>query len=244
MEVLPAIDLRGGKVVRLTQGDYGRQTTYADDPRAVAEALLAAGARWIHVVDLDAARSGRLTNTEAVRAVCAAAAGAGAKVQAGGGLRDRRAIETLREAGAARLVIGSAALKDWAWFEGLLDAGDPPAGAIALGLDARGGRLAAEGWTEQLAQTAAELARRVRGRGLGAIVYTDIARDGTLGGVNVEATAEIVAATDAPVIASGGVGSLDDLLRCRQAGCAGAIVGRAYYEGRVDLVAAIAACQG
>lgn len=240
MEILPAIDLRGGKVVRLAQGDYDRQTTYADDPVSVAKAFVAAGARWIHMVDLDAARTGTPTNTASVAAVAAAV---DARIQLGGGARDEAAIDAMLAGGVARVVVGSAALRDWAWFEGLLARADL-AGRLALGLDARGGRVAAQGWTEQLATTAVELARRTRGRPLGAIVYTDISRDGMLGGVNVEATAEIVAATDVPVIASGGVGSLEDVRRCKAIGCAGAIVGRAYYEGAIDLAGAVRAAEG
>ena len=240
MEILPAIDLRGGKVVRLAQGDYDRQTTYADDPVSVAKAFVAAGARWIHMVDLDAARTGTPTNTASVSAVAAAV---DARIQLGGGARDEAAIDAMLAGGVARVVVGSAALRDWAWFEGLLARADL-AGRLALGLDARGGRVAAQGWTEQLATTAVELARRTRGRPLGAIVYTDISRDGMLGGVNVEATAEIVAATDVPVIASGGVGSLEDVRRCKAIGCAGAIVGRAYYEGAIDLAGAVRAAEG
>ncbi len=235
MEILPAIDLRDGRVVRLSQGDYDRQTTYRDDPVEVAREFVAAGARWIHMVDLDAARSGVGANLDSVRAV---ADTVDARIELGGGARDRGSVERMFAAGADRVVVGSAAMKNWPWFEELAASGDL-AGRLALGLDARGGRVAAEGWTEQLDVTALELARRVSGWALGAIVYTDIARDGMLTGVNVEATAEIVAATDVPVIASGGVGSLEDVRRCRQAGCSGAIIGRAYYEGTVDLAEAV-----
>jgi phosphoribosylformimino-5-aminoimidazole carboxamide ribotide isomerase len=238
MEVLPSIDLRGGQVVRLAQGEYDRQTTYGDDPVATADAFAEAGARWIHVVDLDAARSGELTNTDAVAAVCRRLEGR-ARVQCGGGIRDREAIDRLRDAGVSRLVIGSAALKNPAWFDALLNGPDVPAEALVLGLDARDGRLAAQGWTEQLSDTALDWASRVSGSGLGGIVYTDIARDGMLEGVNVDATAKIVAATEVPVIASGGVAGLDDVTACRRIGCWGMIVGRAYYEGRVDIAEAV-----
>ena len=236
MEVLPAIDLRGGKVVRLAQGDYERQTIYADDPCAVALELARAGAKWIHLVDLDGARTGRPANAEAVRAVRQATP---VKMQVGGGMRDEAAIDRMLALGVDRVVVGSAALKDWTWFQGLMGQADL-AGRIALGLDARGGRLAVQGWTEQLELSAVDVARRVSGWPLGAIVHTDIARDGMLEGVNVEATAELVAATDVPVIASGGVGSLRDVQRCREAGCAGVIIGRAWYEGRIDLARAFA----
>jgi len=242
MDILPAIDLRGGKVVRLAQGDYARQTTYHDDPAEVARVFLAAGAAWIHVVDLDAARTGTVANAPAVREIVRAAGGA-ARVELGGGAHDTAAVERMLESGVARVVVGSAAMKDWAWFESLAARADL-AGRLALGLDARGGRLAAQGWTEQLETTAAELAGRTRGWALGAIVYTDIARDGMLAGVNVEATAEIVRATDVGVIASGGVTSLADVRACKSAGCSGAIIGRAWYEGKIDLAEACKAAAG
>ena len=238
MEILPAIDLRGGKVVRLSQGDYDRQTVYADDPAAVVASYVAAGARWIHTVDLDAARTGRRANNRAVEAICRAAGDAGVEVQCGGGVRDRSAIEALRAAGVSRMVIGSAAVKDWAWFEALLADDGLDSSLFALGLDAREGHVAAEGWTEQLSAEAVVLARRVSGSGLGAIVYTDISRDGMLTGTNLDATAAMVSATDVPVIASGGVASTEDVRGCMRIGCAGVIIGRALYEGRLDLAEA------
>ena len=235
MEILPSIDLRGGRVVRLARGDYECQTTYCDDPVAIAEAFVQAGAKWIHVVDLDAARTGELKNFPLVGALCRAV---DARIELGGGARDEATIDVMLQAGVARAVVGSQALSDWPWFERL--AGRPDlAGKIALGLDARGGRLAAHGWKDQTELAAPELARRTRGWPLGAIIYTDIDRDGMLEGVNVDATAELVACTDVPVIASGGVSSLEDLARCKRIGCAGAIIGRAYYEGRIDLKRAI-----
>jgi phosphoribosylformimino-5-aminoimidazole carboxamide ribotide isomerase len=235
VDILPSIDLRGGKVVRLSQGDYDRQTTYRDDPAAVAKEFVSAGARWIHMVDLDAAKTGRAANTDAVAAVASAV---DAKIELGGGARNEAAIDAMFDAGAGRVVIGSAAMKDWAWFERLAARPDL-AGRLALGLDARGGRVAVHGWTEELEAMALEIAGRTKGWPLGAIVYTDISRDGMLSGVNVEATAEIVAATDVPVIASGGVRSIDDIGRCMEIGCGGAIIGRAYYEGTIDLAAAV-----
>ncbi|MFP4054381.1 MAG: 1-(5-phosphoribosyl)-5-[(5-phosphoribosylamino)methylideneamino] imidazole-4-carboxamide isomerase, partial [Phycisphaerae bacterium] len=204
MDILPAIDLRDGQVVRLERGDYSRQTTYSPDPVAIAESFVSDGAAWIHVVDLDAARSGVPTNTAAIRAILEAV---DVNVEMGGGVRNEQAVDTMLEAGAARVVIGSAALKDWPWFESLLKR-DDLAGRVALGLDARGGRLALHGWTEVVETTPLELARRVKGWPLGAIVYTDISRDGMLTGVNIDATADLVEATDVPIIASGGVGSL------------------------------------
>ena len=240
MDILPAIDLRDGKVVRLAQGDYDRQTRYSDDPAAVARAFVAAGAGWIHVVDLDAARLGasQAANAAALEAILAAAGSA--KIEFGGGMRDTQAIQAVLARGVGRVVVGSAAVKDWRWFEELLET-EGLAPKLALGLDARDGKLAVHGWTRQVDLTPLDLALRVKGSALGAIVYTDIARDGMLVGPNVEATAELVASTDVPVIASGGVGSAADIGRCADVGCAGVIVGRAYYEGKIDLAAALAA---
>ncbi len=239
MEVLPAIDLLGGKVVRLAQGDYAASTTYSQDPPAVAKDFAASGVRWIHVVDLDAARSGQQQNTDVVQRICQAVCGADIKVQCGGGVRDRIALQSLQQAGVSRCVIGSAAMKNWSWFEKLLADEAIDNRSLALGLDARDGCLAAEGWQEQLPQTALELARGVTGSGLGAIIYTDIARDGMLTGVNLQATRELISATDVPIIASGGVSSLEDVRQCRHIGCTGVIVGKAYYEGRIDLAQAV-----
>jgi len=231
MEVFPAIDLRDGQVVRLVQGDYGHQTTYSSDPLAVAGDFVAAGARWIHMVDLDAARSGQSANLDAVEAI---RDNLDVHIELGGGARSEAAIQRMLAAGADRVVVGSAALENWPWFEQLIRRKDL-LGRIALGLDAREGRLAIKGWTEATEQTAVELAGRVRGRPVAAIIYTDIACDGMLLGPNIPATAELVEAADVPVIAAGGVSSLDDLAQCKAVGCAGVVVGRAYYEGKVDL---------
>jgi phosphoribosylformimino-5-aminoimidazole carboxamide ribotide isomerase len=237
MELLPAIDLRDGKVVRLRRGDYDDQTVYGDDPAAIAARFEQAGARWIHVVDLDAAKSGVLTNGDSIRAIRRAVK---LSIELGGGARSDKAVDAMIEAGADRVVVGSAAMRDWAWFERLARRDDLVA-KVALGLDAREGMLAAYGWTEQTTLRAVDMARRVNGWPLGAIVYTDIARDGMLQGVNIEATAEIVRSCDVPVIASGGVTDVDDIRRCRQIGCGGAIVGKAWYDGRIDLARAFAA---
>ena len=240
MDVLPSIDLRDGKVVRLARGDYDAQTVYSDDPVAVAEGLVRAGARWIHVVDLDAALTGRFANADAVRAIRQAVE---VDIELGGGARDEPAIRAMLDRGATRVVVGSAALGDWEWFERLVGQADL-APRLALGLDARAGRLAAKGWTEQTDILAADLAGRVAGSGLGAIVCTDIARDGMLTGVNVEMTSELVSATDVPIIASGGVSSIRDIRQCREIGCGGVIIGKAYYEGKIDLARAIAEAAG
>ena len=234
MDILPAIDLRGGNVVRLAQGDYDRQTVYGDDSQAAAEQFLAAGAEWIHVVDLDAARSGRRANAEAIRRVCGLP---GARVELGGGIRDDSGVAEALALGVHRVIIGSAALKDWTWFERLARREDM-AGRVVLGLDARDGELAVHGWTQRSGVTVDELADRAAALPLAAIVYTDIGRDGMLVGPDLETTARLVATAGTDVIASGGMGSLDDVAACKRIGCAGAIIGRAWYEGRIDLAAA------
>lgn len=240
MELLPAIDLRNGQVVRLEKGDYAKQTTYAVSPVATAEKYAAAGAKWIHIVDLDAALTGELTNTQIISDVCKIAAAHDMKVENGGGIRDTQRVKMLLDLGVSRVVVGSAAMKNFPWFAELMNDATIPNECIALGLDARDGKVAAQGWTQQLDITAVELAGRVRGSGLGAIVYTDIARDGMLQGVNVESTADVIAATDVPVIASGGVAGLDDIRNCLKIGCGGVILGKALYEGRINLTDAVA----
>jgi len=231
MKILPAIDLRDGKVVRLERGDYDLQTTYGDDPAAIARVFADAGAEWIHIVDLDAAKSGRPTNTGAIAAIRNAV---DIRLELGGGMRDEQTLRLALDAGVDRVIVGSAALKDLQWFEQLV-ATDDLSGRIVLGLDAREGMLAADGWTTQTECTALEVAQRASDWPLAGIVYTDIARDGMLTGVNITATAELISVTDVPVIASGGVASLDHLLACKEIGCWGAIVGKAWYEGLIDL---------
>ena len=243
MEAIPAIDLREGKVVRLAKGDYAAQTTYGEDPAEVARAFERAGAAWIHVVDLDAARrkeaeAGSHGAAPSAKAVAAIRAAVKARLEVGGGARDDAAVGRLLECGADRVVVGSAALKDWEWFVRLVARADLR-GRIVLGLDARGGRLAAHGWTDQTGASAVEVASRTRSWPLAAIIFTDIDRDGMLEGVNVEATAAVMGATDVPIIASGGVAGIEDVRRCAAIGCAGVIIGRAYYEGRIDLAEAI-----
>ena len=188
------------------------------------------------MVDLDAARTGRRSNADSIRAVCSAV---DAQVQLGGGIRDDDDVQAALDLGVKRVVIGSAALRDWAWFQRLCGRAEL-AGKVALGLDARQGRLASHGWRRRDKRTVAELAEQAAGLALGAIVYTDIERDGMLTGPDLATTAELIAKTQAPVIASGGISGLDDVARCKQIGCAGVIIGRAYYEGRIDLAAACA----
>jgi phosphoribosylformimino-5-aminoimidazole carboxamide ribotide isomerase len=233
----PAIDLKDGKCVRLLRGEMSTATVFNDDPVAQARAFAAAGCRFLHVVDLDGAFAGKPMNARAVAAIVAAA---GVPVQLGGGIRDRAAIEGWLDHGLARIVLGTLALRDPALVKAAC-AAHP--GRIAVGIDARGGMVAVEGWAEMSSVPALDLALRFEDAGVAAIIYTDIERDGALGGVNVEATAALAQQLTTPVIASGGVASLDDLRALKaheQDGIAGAICGRALYDGRIDLRAAVA----
>jgi len=233
----PAIDLKDGQAVRLLRGEMDTATVFNDDPAAQACAFQAAGFRWLHLVDLNGAFAGRPVNRAAVEAIQAAVA---MPVQLGGGIRDMETIETWLEAGIARVILGTVAVKD---PELVRSACREFPGRIALGIGARGGRVAVEGWAEVSEIEILELARRFEDAGATAIIYTDISRDGALQGVNVEATAALARATDLPVIASGGVASLADieaLMAVANDGIQGAIVGRALYDGRIDPAAALA----
>ena len=237
MHLFPAIDLRNGQVVRLTQGDYDRQTTYAADPVEQAKRFKDAGATWLHVVDLDGARTGKLTHAGLIEKMCKES---GLNVEVGGGVRTESVIDTLLNASVTRVVVGTAALKNWSWFEGLM--GNPTyRGRLVLGLDAKQGHVTTDGWEQTGEQTALEVAKAVTDWPLAAIVYTDIATDGTLKGPNIPATREIAEATDVPVVASGGVGTLDDLRALRDLPIQGAIVGKALYEDAFTIDQAIEA---
>ena len=233
MELYPAVDVQGGRVVRLRQGEARSATAYADDPTAVARQFAGAGARWVHFVDLDRAL-GRGDNREVARRFLA---GAGIPVQVGGGLRSEDAIEEMLAWGATRVVIGTKAATDPALVERLLARHGPE--RLVVGIDAKDGQVAVRGWTEVFDLTVPRLAERVKTQGARTIVYTDVARDGMLAGPDVEG-ARAIAALGLDVIASGGVASLDDLRRVRAAGLAGAIVGRALYEGRFTVAEALA----
>lgn len=235
MQVIPAIDLRGGRCVRLKQGDYGRETVYDDDPAAVAERWERDGAERIHLVDLDGARDGRPVNVEAVRAVLDRVC---VPCQLGGGIRDRSTLETWLEAGIDRVIVGTQALKDPTWFRRIVV--DHP-GRVVLGLDAKDGRVATDGWLDVSSVDATELARSFDDLPLAGVVYTDVARDGMLEGPNLAATEALARALKAPVIASGGVAEVGDLVRLAALPVAGCIVGRALYDGRFNLVEALRA---
>lgn len=241
MDLYPAIDLRGGGVVRLYQGDFERETAYGRDPVAVAEGYAAAGARWIHVVDLDAALTGVPENRPVIAAI-AAAVGPGVKVQASGGVRDRASAEELAAAGVDRVVLGTAAVEDPDLVRDL--AGRQP---VAVAVDARGREVAVRGWTEGSGVDLFELLARFEGRGVAAVIVTEISRDSTLGGPDLDGLAAVLGATAIPVVASGGVGALADLdalaaLRAGGRELEGAIVGKALYEGRFTVEEGIVAC--
>ncbi len=229
MYLFPAIDLRDGKVVRLYQGDYDRQTTYGDDPVAQARRFADAGAKYLHVVDLDGARAGQPVHLDFVEQI---AHQTGLTVEFGGGVRDDQTVRRLISAGVKRIVIGTAALRDWPWFDELAHRATL-ANKLVLGLDARKGKLAVSGWEQTTQTTAEEVARKVDGWPLAGIVFTDIATDGTLAGPNLESTRQIAEATSVPVVASGGVGTLEHIrqLRALTPQPFGAIVGRALYDG-------------
>jgi phosphoribosylformimino-5-aminoimidazole carboxamide ribotide isomerase len=240
MEIIPAIDIRGGRCVRLEQGDYARETIFADDPATVARRWQSAGARRIHVVDLDGAREGQVLNRDAVLAVVSAVS---IPVQLGGGIRDLATVERYLAAGVDRVILGTAAVKDQM---ALTSAVAHFRERIAVGVDARDGFVAIEGWRETSSVAAVDLVRQISEAGAARMIYTDILRDGVLKGPNFAAMEEMVAqASGLPlpvaVIASGGVSSIDHLKRLATTGVEGAIVGRALYTGDVDLVEALAA---
>jgi phosphoribosylformimino-5-aminoimidazole carboxamide ribotide isomerase len=235
MILYPAIDLKDGRCVRLLRGDMGSATVFGDDPAAQARAFEAAGCRWLHLVDLNGAFAGRPVNGAAVEAILDAV---GIPVQLGGGIRDRAILEGWLERGVARVILGTAAVRD---PELVRAAARAHPGRVAVGIDARGGRVAVAGWAEATGIEATELARRFEDAGVAAIVYTDIDRDGALQGPNVAATAALARAVAVPVIASGGVSSLDDLRALKASGAPldGVIAGRALYEGRIEPAEAV-----
>jgi phosphoribosylformimino-5-aminoimidazole carboxamide ribotide isomerase len=238
VEIIPAIDLRGGRVVRLVQGDPLRETRYGDDPAATAAEWERRGAPRLHVVDLDGALGGSPANRHALDAILRRVR---IPVQAGGGLRGLDGVRAVLDLGAAVAILGTAAIRDPAFLEAACAAFP---GRVALGLDARGGILAVSGWTEATGIRATDLARRASHLPLHAIVYTDIQRDGMLEGPNLFELGAVADATRVPVIASGGISSADDLRALRSLeprGVRGAIVGKALYDGRLTLEAALAA---
>lgn len=234
--LIPAIDLRGGNVVRLVEGDFDRETVFSEDPAQIGRNFLAAGAHRLHVVDLDGARSGQPQHLDVIRTL----ANLGLETQVGGGIRDLATIRAyLGGVGARWVILGTAALRN---PQLVAEASAEFPGQIIVGIDARAGKVAVEGWLETSETTAKDLARRVADAGAAAIIYTDIFRDGTGKGPNVGATVALAEHAGVPVIASGGVDSLEHLraLSAHAPSIAGAVVGRALYAGRIDLVEALA----
>lgn len=228
-EIWPAIDLRGGKCVRLKQGDYAQETVFGDDPAAVARRWQDEGAEQIHLVDLDGARDGRLVNGEAIAAIVGAVS---IPCQLGGGVRNESTIRDLLSLGLSRLVVGTQAIREPDWFRGMCRTYPS---RLALGIDAKSGRVATQGWLEVSDVAATDLPAQFADEPLAAIIYTDIARDGMLAGPNFAAMSEMQAATRFPVLASGGVTVADDVAQLARLGLAGCIIGRTLYEGRLTL---------
>jgi phosphoribosylformimino-5-aminoimidazole carboxamide ribotide isomerase len=236
MEVYPAIDLRGGRCVRLVEGDFGAETVYGDDPVAVAVSFAATGARWIHVVDLDAARTGEPVNRPLVAQIAAAVGGA-VHVQAGGGVRGLDDAGELLSAGVARVVVGTAAIQH---PELVAEIAAQWPGRVAVGLDHRDGEVQVQGWTAGGGRQVAELVPEAMAAGATAVIVTDISRDGRLLGPDLSGLASLVSLTGAPIVASGGVRDVADIRALASIGVAGAIAGKALYEGRLDLAEALA----
>jgi phosphoribosylformimino-5-aminoimidazole carboxamide ribotide isomerase len=238
--ILPSIDLRSGKVVRLQQGDFDRQLDYPLDPIETAHAFARAGASIMHVVDLDGAKAGEVQQARLMGQIAREAV---IVVQAGGGVRSTRDVQSLLDAGIGRVVVGTRAIEDWPWFESL--ALDPAYhGKLTLAVDAKDGMVAVRGWTQTSSLSALDLAKRVRGWPLAGLLYTDVAKDGMLQGPNVEMTARLAAETDVPVIASGGVGSLEHIQSLLGRNIWGVILGRSLHDGRVKLEDALALARG
>ncbi|MDJ0640886.1 MAG: 1-(5-phosphoribosyl)-5-[(5-phosphoribosylamino)methylideneamino]imidazole-4-carboxamide isomerase [Paracoccaceae bacterium] len=239
MILYPAIDLKDGECVRLLKGEMEAATVFNDDPGSQAAAFQAAGAEWLHIVDLNGAFAGAPVNAEAVENILGALT---IPAQLGGGIRDMKTIETWLSKGLARVILGTVAVED----PGLVrDAAKAFPGQIAVGLDARGGKVATRGWAEETDMTVTDLARAFEDAGIAAIIYTDIDRDGAMGGPNVAATEALARAVSVPVIASGGVSSMEDLARLKETGViSGAISGRALYDGAIDLEEALRMLKG
>ncbi len=237
MQIWPAIDLRGGKCVRLQQGDYQRETIYGDDPAEMARKWVAEGADCLHLVDLDGAKDGSLKNREAIAAIVQAV---DIPCEVGGGIRDEATIEALLQLGLARLVIGTKALREPDWFAQMCERFPEK---LVLGIDAKEGMVATDGWLEVSTTSAIQMAQQYQHLPIAAIIYTDIATDGMLAGPNVEAMRAMKQAVSLPVVASGGVTSVDDVRNLTQAGLDGAIIGRSLYEGRLTVRDAVTAAQ-
>jgi len=237
MYIIPAIDLRDGKCVRLIQGQYDRQIDYRGDPTEQAREFSAAGAQWLHIVDLDGAKFGKPVNTETISAITDLGL---LKIEVGGGLRDEASIQQLLDTGVERVIIGTKAVQDFEWFSEMAVKFN---GRIVLGLDARGSKVATHGWTEDSSVQMLDFAIEAAKLPLAALIYTDIARDGMMTGPNFEQTKALVEAVDVPVIASGGVNTIEDIKKLAEFNPEAAIIGRSLYEGALKLADAIEAAK-
>jgi len=243
MYIIPAIDLRDGRCVRLIQGDYHRQMNYEDDPVKQAGRFSEAGAKWLHIIDLDGAKLGRPVNTDVISAIAALGL---FKIEVGGGLRDEASIKQLLDIGVERAIVGTKAVGNFEWFAQIAG---KFSGRIALGLDARGSTVSTHGWTQDAPKGLLEFAAEAAKLPLAAIIYTDISKDGMMAGPNLERTKALIDAVDVPgrapvgVVASGGVSSIADIKNLVELGASAAIVGRSLYEGVLSLSDAIEAAK-
>ncbi|MHC4616116.1 MAG: 1-(5-phosphoribosyl)-5-[(5-phosphoribosylamino)methylideneamino]imidazole-4-carboxamide isomerase [Planctomycetota bacterium] len=235
MYIIPAIDLIKGKCVRLIQGEYHRQITYEDDPVKQAREFSSAGAKWLHIIDLEGAKVGRPVNTESVRAIAALKL---LRIELGGGIRDEDSIKQMLDLGVERVIVGTKAVNDFEWFSRMAE---KFAGKMVLGLDARGSTVATHGWTRDSHKGLLDFAAEAARLPLAAIIYTDITKDGMMTGPNLERTKELVDAVNLPVIASGGVKDIADIKRVAELGVGAVVVGRSLYEGTLNLADAIKA---
>ena len=235
MQIFPAIDLSGGQVVRLYQGDYDKMTVYGADPCAVARDFLAAGAKYLHVVDLDGAKDGTLANLEPIAAI---ARQGGLSIEVGGGIRTEERIQRYLDLGVSRCILGTVAVKDFAFTERMARKYGE---AIAVGVDARDGYVAVSGWTELSAERGVDFCRRLRDAGVKTVIYTDISRDGAEQGTNLELYRELAKIDGLDITASGGVSSIEELRELQSIGTRAAILGKALYTGRLDLKTVIEA---
>lgn len=229
MKIFPAIDLKGGRVVRLTQGDYGRVTQYAVEPEEAARSFVEAGAKYVHIVDLDGAKDGTTANLSTVARVLRDGR---LFAEVGGGIRDRARIEAYLAAGASRVILGTAAVNDRAFLEEAVKAYGV---RVAVGVDARDGRVAVDGWQTVTALDGVEFCQRLRDMGVATVIYTDIARDGAMRGVNLEIYRTLLGIEGLEIVASGGVSTLEDVRALRDMGVPAAIVGKALYSGALNL---------
>jgi len=237
MYIIPAIDLRDGKCVRLIQGQYDRQINYRDNPVEQAREFSSDGAKWLHIVDLDGAKLGRPVNTETISAIAALGI---LNIEVGGGLRDEASIKQLLDIGVNRVIIGTKAVQDFEWFSKMAQ---KFSGKIVLGLDAKGSKVSTHGWTQDSSLTILEFATEAAKLPLAAIIYTDIAKDGMMSGPNFERTKALVEAVDVPVVASGGVNTVEDINKLTEFNPEAAIIGRSLYEGTLKLTHALEAAK-